>query len=110
MQTFSDHLNHFVDDQRVPSAPPFQSAKSGYLFVGKLVTGRDTPDEIFLKIFGPGDALDLREPKRWTIAGKSNRLDARLDELHLGFTPHGGFAFDELRIGTTWESVVSANR
>lgn len=102
----------FVFSQGVPNVAAAEpiAPEQTYLFVGKLVTGRDTPDEIFLKIFGPRDALDLREPKRWTVAGKSNRLDARLDELHLGFGPHGGFAFDELRIGTTWESVVPANR
>ena len=75
-------------------------------WVGKIAARRDGPDEVFLKIFRPGETVGAREPAAWTHQTTPFRSDVRLDLLVVTGTGTGRQWFDELRIGRTWESVT----
>jgi hypothetical protein len=101
-------LRPFVFVKGMPNAVADRKAAVGvpHLFVGKIVTGRESADQAFLKMFAPGEAVDASEPAAWTVEGAAARLGGRMDEIHLGYGPFGGYSVDEIRVGTTWESVT----
>jgi len=76
-----------------------------YFMIAKIQTHADAPDTISLKLYGPEDTIDLEQPDVWNasvsadVSGVFSKL--RVD-LGKGFTT----ALDEIRLGTTWESVV----
>jgi predicted RecA/RadA family phage recombinase len=75
-------------------------------WVCKIAARRDGPDEVFLKIFRPGETVGALEPATWTNQTAPFRSDARLDLLVVTGTGAGRQWFDELRIGRTWQSVT----
>lgn len=77
-----------------------------YLFVGKMVTSAIGSDQLFLKVFESDDTIDPREPETWTVVGRPTELDASLDAVHVMLPAPSGCELDEIRIGTTWESVT----
>jgi hypothetical protein len=76
------------------------------LWVCKIAARRDGPDEVFLKIFRPGEPVGTREPGTWTNQTSPFSSDARLDLLVVTGTGQSPQSFDELRIGRTWSSVT----
>lgn len=84
-----------------------------YLLVARLVTHATTPDVANLKIFGLGWAGEVpaTEPAEWDLeAAHPNGSNAMLDRIRITSNPNNISAqIDELRIGTTWQSVVDAN-
>lgn len=77
-----------------------------YLLVTKIVCGSERPDQVFLKLYGSEDQIDVTEPYEWTVAGRMVDHDERLDEFHLYNGPDRAYLADEIRYGTTWESVT----
>jgi len=76
------------------------------LWVCKIASRRQGPDEVFLKIYRPEEAVGPLEPAAWTQVTGPFLSDARLDLVLLTGTGQGRQWFDELRIGRTWESVT----
>lgn len=76
-----------------------------YLLVARLVTGQESAYMTSLKVFGPGMGTEVpaAEPTGWDLelAGTSS---ATLAGFNMRAGPGG--EFDEIRIGTTWASVV----
>ena len=87
------------------SSVAFESG-SVLFWVCKIAARRDGPDEVFLKIFRPGETVGALEPATWTNQTAPFRSDAKLDLLVLTGTGAGRQWFDELRIGRTWASVT----
>jgi hypothetical protein len=75
-------------------------------WVGKIASRRAGPDEVFLKIFRPGETVGANEPSSWTNQTTPFESDVRLDLVVVTGTGQGRQWFDELRIGKTWESVT----
>ena len=79
-----------------------------YLMVGKIVTGRKTPDQVFLRVYRPDAAVDRRESANWSVASRPVQSDLVLDTLSILINSGSRQAIDEIRIGTTWSSATSA--
>jgi hypothetical protein len=77
-----------------------------YLFVFKLSAARDAPAQSFLKVYGRDDAVDAHEPAAWTVVGQPGRFTGVLGSLHINNGTERAYSVDEVRIGTTWESVT----
>ncbi len=79
-----------------------------YLLVSKLVThAAGTPDESYIKVYGPSDTADASEPVTWTAIDTGDTLSV-LTRLHITLGTDANFTgmVDEIRLGTTWEDVV----
>jgi hypothetical protein len=74
--------------------------------VGKIATARAGADQLFLKVYRPGEAIEAGETTRWTVVGRDVDLDCVLDHLILAIPQSDGGRFDELRYGTSWRAVV----
>ena len=81
-----------------------------YLLVGKLVTGAHTPDQLFLRVYRPGEMVELEEPNTWTLTSRPVRSDKILDQLSLHINSQTPQSLDEFRLGLSWLSVTSAWR
>lgn len=77
-----------------------------YLFVFKVSAARDAPAQTFLKVYADDDAVDAHEPAVWTVVGQPGRFTGVLGSLHINNGTERAYAIDEVRIGTTWESVT----
>ena len=85
------------------------SAGSTYFVVVKLARSASGNDKAFMKIYEPGDSVDVSEPGTWTVTDEgsvSSDLSTLL--LQAGNNITAGGMMDELRIGETWGDVVSA--
>ena len=80
-----------------------------HLFVFELVAREDRPDRLRLKVIRPGEAVPPDEPLSWTVTGRPADFDMKLDAVHItdGVRIRTGWSFDEIRLGTTWQSVTS---
>jgi hypothetical protein len=76
------------------------------LWVGKIVARRDGEDEVFFRVYGETEQLDLIEPATWNVRSRGVRSDARLDVLLLTKFGGGICWWDEVRIGKSWRAVV----
>lgn len=77
-----------------------------YLCVLKVVSGRSAPDQAFFKIYGPGEQVDRHEPAAWTLVGQPSHYDGVLGSIHINNGTDRAWIVDELRMGTSWESVT----
>jgi hypothetical protein len=77
-----------------------------YLFVLKVSAARDAQAQSFLKVYALDDAVDAHEPAAWTVVGQPGRFTGVLGSLHINNGTERAYAVDEVRIGTTWESVT----
>lgn len=81
-----------------------------YMLVGKVVCGRELPDQLLASVF-PADApISAIEPEVWAAVSPTFQTNDLLDTVTIALS--GGKAtthlVDRLRIGTTWKSVTSA--
>ncbi|WP_339688650.1 hypothetical protein [Gimesia maris] len=97
-----------ADMQIVEQAPPLQTGKP-YFIVAKIVASKNAPDQVFMRVLSETETIPKREPPVWTCVSTpfhdSNTWD--LVRLHVG--TKGNYLFDELRIGSSWDSVVDSN-
>ncbi|WP_417382775.1 hypothetical protein [Gimesia sp.] len=95
-----------ADMQIVEEAPPLRTGET-YFIVAKIVASKNAPDQVFMRALSETETIPDREPPVWTCVTTpfhdSNTWD--LVRLHVG--NKGDYLFDELRIGTTWASVVN---
>lgn len=77
-----------------------------YLCVLKVVSGRSAPDQAFFKLYGPDDHVDRHEPAAWTLVGQPGHYDGVLGSIHINNGTDRAWIVDELRMGTSWESVT----
>lgn len=77
-----------------------------YLCVFKIVSGRTAPDQAFLKLYGPDETVDRHEPAAWTLVGQPGSYDGVLGSIHINNGTERAWIVDELRLGTSWESVT----
>jgi hypothetical protein len=80
--------------------------EQAYLCVLKVVSGRTEPDQVFFKIYAPTDVVDRHEPATWTLIGQPSNFNGVLGSIHINNGTDRAWRFDELRIGTSWESVT----
>jgi hypothetical protein len=81
-------------------------ARQTYLFVAKIVTGRDRPDQVFLQVYGAEDTLPDVEPVHWTVAGRIIDRHSKLPMLHLYNGLSRQYSLDEIRFATSWRAAV----
>jgi hypothetical protein len=91
------------------TSPQTVTPKETQFWVGKIVARRQGEDEIFFRVYGENEALDLIEPARWNVRSRGIHSDARLDLLLLTKFGGGTCWWDEIRIGKSWRAVVPGN-
>jgi hypothetical protein len=82
------------------------STQGWMTWVGKIIHRATAPDEIYFRIYSASERLDAIEPANWHAIAPALQLNAKLDLLlltNLGVTDQ---AIDEIRIGSTWESIA----
>jgi hypothetical protein len=77
-----------------------------YWLAAKIVAGRTNPDQLFATVYRADQPIDFREPPSWTLVCPPIYTDLVFDDLGI-FTLGGSHhVIDELRIGTTWQSIL----
>lgn len=77
-----------------------------YFIVGKMSIG--ATDTISLSAYAPGDTVDASEPATWTASASGSTGTANLNNILYRVYGGGGAGnpiLDEVRFGTTWDSV-----
>ncbi|WP_417375479.1 hypothetical protein [Gimesia maris] len=92
--------------QVIENAPPLQTNKN-YFFVAKIVASENASDQIFMRAFAPEETIPGHEPPVWTCATDPFKDSSVYDQVRLHAARNAEFLFDELRIGTTWDSVIN---
>jgi hypothetical protein len=80
---------------------------STYLIVAKIACSTDNPDQLMLRIFQPQEPIGLGEPSIWTIVTPPIDSDDSFRLMSLQFNCEQEQRIDEIRMGSTWESVTS---
>ena len=91
--------------QIIESAPPLQTGKT-YFFVAKIVASEKASDQVFLRAYSEAETIPEVEPPVWTNTTTPFQDSHIFDLVRIKVGRKGDFLFDELRIGTTWASVV----
>lgn len=92
--------------ETVRKAPPISYNKP-YLFIGKIVASKNAPDQVFLRVFSQSEKIPAEEPLIWTCISAPYDDATVYDQVRFQVGKYSSFFFDELRIGTTWESVTN---
>jgi ferric-dicitrate binding protein FerR (iron transport regulator) len=77
-----------------------------YFCIGKILVTHEQVTTSF-RIYDSSDSLDTQEPTAWTVVGSTGPCDFRLAGVRIGTAQDAKYDIDELRIGTTWLSVVA---
>jgi hypothetical protein len=78
-----------------------------YLLVAKIAASRSKPDQVFLRVYGPEEQVKPEESGRWSVKSSPFRSDLAFEWVELHVSGKGRQTIDEIRVGTTWASVVS---
>lgn len=78
-----------------------------YLLVAKVAASGQHPDQVFLRVYGPNEPAEPDEPAAWSSESPPFRSDLVFDWLQLHVNSTASQAIDEVRVGTTWSSVVA---
>jgi ferric-dicitrate binding protein FerR (iron transport regulator) len=98
----------FTHLQRVGTRMPLPlSYGQTYLLVAKVVASAANPDQVFLRVYGPGEPVGREEPGSWTVAGPQVQCDYVFDWLEVHINSKTRQAIDEVRLGTSWSSVTA---
>ena len=97
----STHLNRV--GTRTPLPLTFGQT---YLIVAKVVTGKALPDQAFVRVYGPDEAVDWDEPTAWSLVGPQVNSDLTFDLVQLHINSKARQAIDEFRLGATWAAVA----
>ena len=81
-----------------------------YFVVVKIDAGEPGPDQMFARMYAPTEAVDATEPTTsWTVTAMPESFNEVLTALWI--KPElatSAIEIDEIRLGTTWESVTRA--
>ena len=77
-----------------------------YLMAGKIVAGREAPDQAFLCLFMPRQLVPAAEPASWTLASRPVLSDLKFDVVQISANTSTPVLVDELRFGTSWAAVA----
>jgi hypothetical protein len=77
-----------------------------YWLVAKIVAGRTNPDQLFATVYRADEPIDREEPSTWTLVCPAVHTDLAFEDLGIYTVGESRHTFDELRIGTTWASVL----
>jgi hypothetical protein len=77
-----------------------------YLLVAKIVAGGPEPSQVFLRVYAPEEPIDPEEPGSWSVVGVPFQTDMVFDFLEVHINSKTRQAIDEVRLGTSWLSVV----
>ncbi|QDV18414.1 FecR protein [Gimesia panareensis] len=91
--------------QIIERAPPLQSGET-YLFVAKIVASEKALDQVFMRAFAEAEPIPDQEPPVWTCVTTPFRDSNVFDVVRLHAGKNSAYLFDEVRIGSTWSSVV----
>lgn len=94
-----------LKDQTQEVAPALQHDQP-YFFVGKIVASENSPDQVFLRAFSQEEIVPDQEPLVWTCRSTPFDDSTCYDLIRIHAGKSSQYRFDELRIGTSWESVV----
>lgn len=94
-----------LKDQMQEVAPALQDDHP-YFFVGKIVASENSPDQVFLRAFSEEETVPDQEPLVWTCRSTPFEDSTHYDLLRIHAGKSSKYRFDELRIGSSWESVV----
>lgn len=75
------------------------------LCVLKLAVVGDSTSPL-LRIYRPGEFIDISEPTAWTVTGQSGSTAYGPASLRIIVSENSAWSIDELKIGTTWNSVT----
>jgi hypothetical protein len=78
-----------------------------YLLVAKIVAGGSNPDQVFMRVYAPGEPIERQEPGRWSDTGPPFQSDLVFDWLEVHVNSKTRQTIDEIRLGTTWSSVTA---
>jgi hypothetical protein len=90
-------------------SPLPRSPNRTLLVVGKVSTGRDRPDQVFMRAYWPEEPPSENEPTVWSIVSSALHTDTVFDQVSLEFHSRADIWLDELRIGRSWASVTQPN-
>ena len=77
-----------------------------YLLVGKIVSAKTAPDQIFIRVYGPRDHVDRGEPAVWSLASKPVYSDEVFDQFVFHSNSTSRQRMGEIRLGDTWAAVA----
>lgn len=92
--------------QTLEKAPPLLP-ETTYFYVAKIVASEKAPDQIFLRAFYENETIPDQEPLIWTCISTPFDDSNTYPHVRIHAGKSGKYRFDELRIGTSWESVVN---
>jgi hypothetical protein len=102
-------VNHvFTHLNRIGCRTPMPlSYGETYLLVAKIVASRTSPDQVFLRVYGPQEPVEREEPGSWSVVGPPVHSDLVFDWLEVHINSKTRQTIDEVRLGTTWPSVTA---
>lgn len=77
-----------------------------YFCIGKILVTHDQVTTAF-RVYHSSEPIDTHEPAVWTVVGGTGPCDFRLAGIRIGTAQDAQYDIDELKIGTTWLSVVA---
>lgn len=77
-----------------------------YLLVAKIVASKSSRDQAFVRIYGADARIEADEPSGWSAMTKPVVSDDSYDTLTISGNTVAKQAVDEIRLGSTWHSVV----
>ena len=78
-----------------------------YLLIVKIVASAANPDQVFMRVYAPGEPLEREEPGSWSVVGPSFQSDLVFDWLEVHINSKKRQTIDEIRVGTSWSSVAA---
>jgi len=77
-----------------------------YFFIGKIVASKNSPDQVFLRAFSQAEKIPNEEPLIWSRTSGPFYDSTVYEHVRIHVGKYSSFFFDELRVGTSWESVT----
>jgi hypothetical protein len=82
------------------------SPDTTYLVVGKVLAGRDRPDQAFMRVYRPESPPPEWEPAEWSVVSPAVHSNAVYDQVSVEFTSRAEAWLDDRRIGLSWAAVT----
>lgn len=95
------------NEQQLQSAPPLQ-VDQPYFYVAKIVAGKNTPDQVQMRVFSKDELIPDREPYVWTCISSPAYDDTVYDHMML-YIEGAEYAFDEIRVASSWQAATNFN-